>query len=209
MIERVLTDRLGGADRPAVFPGPLLLAVVALSACGGASAGEAGGMTATAEIRSCSDSEITGTATFRERPSSEGVKLVDISLEVRGLTDGSHAVHVHETGSCEPCGSAGGHHDPGAFGKTTPDAPDYNHPFHGGDLVNLVVAEGVGTRTMTSSRFTLSPGRMSLFDEDGSALIIHTNTDTYCDQAGELEAGCAGGARDACGVLVPGESGAD
>ena len=50
MIERVLTDRLGGADRPAVFPGPLLLAVVALSACGGASAGEAGGMTATAEI---------------------------------------------------------------------------------------------------------------------------------------------------------------
>jgi Cu-Zn family superoxide dismutase len=178
------------------------LVVVILAACGAPSADAPAAPTASADISSCSDEEITGTATFRERPSSEGVKLVDISLEVRGLTDGNHAVHVHERGSCEPCGSAGGHHDPGPFGKTTPDSPDFNHPFHGGDLVNLQVAGGVGTLTTTSSRFTLSPGRMSLFDEDGSALIIHTNSDTYCDQEDELQPGCAGGARDACGVLV-------
>ena len=127
---------------------------------------------------------------------------MDITLEVQGLSDGSHAVHVHETGACEPCGAAGGHHDPGPFGKTTPDAPDYNHPFHGGDLVNLEVVDGVGSLTTTSSRFSLSPGRLSLFDADGSALIIHTESDTYCDEESELQPGCAGGARDACGVLV-------
>lgn len=160
------------------------------------------GLTARADIRGCTDDGISGTATLRERPSAEGIKLVDIRLEVRGLSDGSHAVHVHETAACEPCGAAGGHHDPGPFGKTTPDAPDFNHPFHGGDLINLEVVDGVGILETTSSRFTLSPGRLSVFDEDGSALIIHTDADTYCDEESELEPGCAGGARDACGVIT-------
>ena len=157
---------------------------------------------ATAEIRACDDQEVLGTATFRERASDEGIKLVDIDLEVQGLSDGRHAVHVHETAACEPCGAAGGHHDPGPFGKSTPDAPDFNHPFHGGDLLNLEVSDGAGALRTTSSRFTLSAGRLSVFDEDGSALIIHSNPDEYCDQEDELTAGCAGGARDACGVLV-------
>ena len=138
---------------------------------------------------------------LREQPSEEGIKLVDVSLEVRGLSDGKHAVHIHETGACEPCGAAGGHHDPGPFGRTAPDAPDFNHPFHGGDLINIEVRDGVGVLETTSSRFSLSPGRLSLFDEDGSALVIHSEPDRYCDQEDELEAGCAGGSRDACGVI--------
>ena len=157
---------------------------------------------ARAEMRSCGDGSVLGTAIFRERPSVEGIKLVDVSLEVSGLSDGRHAVHVHETAACEPCGAAGGHHDPGPFGESAPDAPDFNHPFHGGDLLNIEVKDGVGTLNTTSSRFTLSPGRMSVFDTDGSSLVIHSGTDTYCDQENELEPGCAGGARDACGILV-------
>lgn len=157
---------------------------------------------ARAELRSCSDGSVLGTAEFRERPSSEGIKLVDVSLEISGISDGLHAVHVHETGACEPCGAAGGHHDPGPFGESAPDAPDFNHPFHGGDLLNIEVIDGTGRLSTTSSRFTLSPGRLSVFDADGSSLIIHSGTDTYCDQEDELEPGCAGGARDACGVLV-------
>jgi len=47
----------------------------------------------------------------------------------------------------------------------------------------------------------LSAGRLSLFDADGSSFIIHTNEDTYCDQESDLEKGCAGGPRDACGVI--------
>ncbi|MEJ2482208.1 MAG: superoxide dismutase family protein [Gemmatimonadota bacterium] len=156
---------------------------------------------ARAEIRSCADGAVLGEAVFRERPSSEGIKLVDVSLEVNGLADGRHAVHVHETAACEPCSAAGGHHDPGPFGATAPDAPDYNHPFHGGDLLNLEVRRGSGGLVTTTNRFTLSPGRMSVFDEDGRALIVHSGEDTYCDQENELAPGCAGGARDACGVL--------
>ncbi len=185
---------------PILVVGPFLLA-----ACGSPPMSETPGIAATAEIRGCSDAEITGQATLHERPSEEGVKLVDISIEVRGLTDGKHAVHVHETGRCEPCSAAGGHHDPGPFGKSTPDAPDYNHPFHGGDLINLEVVDGYGTLETTSSRITLSAGRLSVFDEDGSALVIHTNPDAYCDQEDELTPGCAGGSRDACGVIVLGD----
>jgi Cu/Zn superoxide dismutase len=41
---------------------------------------------------------------------------------------------------------------------------------------------------------------LSLFDANGSAFIIHVNPDTYCP-AGAV-AGCAGGARAACGVIT-------
>ena len=51
----------------------------------------------------------------------------------------------------------------------------------------------------TTSRVTLSPGPLSVFDLDGSAFIIHVNPDTYCP-GGEV-AGCAGGARAACAVI--------
>ncbi len=180
----------------------LVVGLLFLAACGEAPVSEATGIAATAEIRACGDADISGHATLRERPSEEGVKLVDISIEVRGLSDGKHAVHVHETAQCDPCSAAGGHHDPGPFGKSTPDAPDFNHPFHGGDLVNIDVVDGYGMRETTTSRITLSAGRLSVFDEDGSALIIHTNPDAYCDQEDELTPGCAGGSRDACGVIV-------
>jgi superoxide dismutase, Cu-Zn family len=115
---------------------------------------------------------------------------------VRGLADGKHAVHLHETGACEPCSAAKGHFDPGPHGFTSPDG---NHPYHSGDLINLEVSKGEGVLHTTTSRVTLSPGPLSLFDADGSAFIIHTNSDTYCPE-GEAK-GCAGGSRDACGVI--------
>ena len=80
-------------------------------------------------------------------------------------------------------------------------ATDINHPFHMGDLVNLDVKNGVGTFRHTTNRVTLSPGRLGIFDADGSAIIVHTQPDTYCDEESELKKGCAGGAREACGVI--------
>lgn len=167
---------------------------------------------ATADIKGCANPAITGTATLVEQTTPEGVKEVTVEMTVKGLSDGKHAVHIHEVASCQPCGSAGGHHDPGPFGQSRPDsatddvpAKDINHPYHMGDLINLEVKGGVGTMKHTTNRVTLSPGRLSLFDENGSSFIIHTNPDTYCDQESDLKKGCAGGARDACGVinLVP------
>ncbi len=153
-------------------------------------------MRAEAQIQGCTDTNITGTATLKEKWSEEGVKLVEIHLKVKGLSDGKHAVHIHETGVCEPCGAAKGHFDPGPHGFSNPDG---NHPFHSGDLINIESKNGSGEMETTTSRITLSPGPLSIFDEDGSAFIIHTNIDTYCPEG--IVKGCAGGARDACGSI--------
>jgi superoxide dismutase, Cu-Zn family len=152
----------------------------------------------TADIAGCTDAGITGTANLTERPSAEGIKLVEVSLVVKGLTDGKHAVHIHEVASCAPCSTAGGHHDPGPASNPSPDG---NHPFHMGDLLNLDVHGGVGVMHTTTSRITLSAGPLSIFDGNGSAFIIHADEDTYCPVPGE--AGCAGGARVACGIITP------
>ena len=58
---------------------------------------------------------------------------------------------------------------------------------------------GQGFLRTDTSRVTLSPGPLSVLDEDGSAIIVHVDPDTYCPE-GEV-AGCAGGARAACGII--------
>jgi len=170
----------------------------------------ADGATAVAEIKGCTNAAITGQATLREQVTPEGIKEVKVELTVKGLPDGKHAVHIHEVGSCEPCAAAGGHHDPGPFGEPRPDtasdaipAKDINHPFHMGDLINLEVKNGVGRLQHTTNRVTLSPGKLSVFDADGSSIIVHAQPDTYCDEESDLKKGCAGGAREACGILKP------
>jgi len=166
-------------------------------------------LTASADIKGCTDPGVSGSATLTEAETSEGIKEVTIRLRVKGLADGKHAVHIHETAACEPCSAAKGHHDPGPFGETRPDsagdgfpAPDINHPYHMGDLINIEVKNGMGTMVHTTNRITLSSGRLSILDEDGSSFIIHTNEDTYCDQESDLKKGCAGGSRDACGIIT-------
>ena len=170
--------------------------------------GNAAKLTATADIKGCTDPSISGNATLTEEITEEGIKEVSISLKVEGLSDGKHAVHIHETGACEPCGAAKGHHDPGPYGEARPDsatdnvpATDINHPYHMGDLINIEVKNGKGSMMHTTNRITLSAGRLSILDADGSAFIIHTNEDTYCDEESDLKKGCAGGARDACGII--------
>lgn len=179
-----------------------LLTVPALAAADGAAA--------VADIKGCTNAAISGQATLQEQVTPEGVKEVTVKLMVKGLPDGKHAVHIHEVGACEPCAAAGGHHDPGPAGQSRPDttsdatpATDINHPFHMGDLINLEVKNGVGKLQHTTNRVTLSPGRLSVFDADGSSIIVHTQPDTYCDEESDLKKGCAGGAREACGVLRP------
>lgn len=168
-------------------------------------------VTATAVIKRCDSQETIGGARLSERVSSEGVKIVEVGIGIRaGLPEGRHAVHIHETGQCEPCSAARGHFDPGPNGNSSPDG---NHPFHSGDLVNLDINDmgggvtlddgtslGNGSLRTITTRVTLSAGPLSLFDEDGSAFIIHIDPDSYCP--GGEAAGCAGGGRAACGVIV-------
>jgi Cu/Zn superoxide dismutase len=121
---------------------------------------------------------------------------VDVSARVTGLSPGAHGLHIHEVGSCvAPFTTAGGHFDPGPYANSNPDA---NHPYHMGDLPNLVAnRHGLGRLRHTTSRITLSPGPLSVFDADGSAVIVHLNPDRGITGA----AGASGGPRVACGVI--------
>jgi Cu-Zn family superoxide dismutase len=152
---------------------------------------------------------VTGTVTLREIDAhtkgatdssfSTGLKGVEITVDVTGLKPGAHGIHIHAVGKCDSPSfvTAGGHFDPGPAGNMD---PDMNHPFHMGDLPNLVAdVKGHAVMTVMTTRVTLGPGPLSIFDEDGSAIIIHANPDQGV--TGEAKSGLSGGLRIACGVI--------
>jgi Cu-Zn family superoxide dismutase len=148
-------------------------------------------------------SGISGKATFIEFELGTQ-RAVHVVVHVKGdpkvLLPGKHGMHLHAVGDCSADGftSAGGHFDPGPFGNTD---PDMNHPYHLGDLPNMVVDEqGVGTLDAITTRVTLSEGPLSLFDADGSAIILHKNPDMGI--TGAAKSGVSGGPRLACGVIL-------
>jgi superoxide dismutase, Cu-Zn family len=153
---------------------------------------------AKAIIRDVFGQEI-GTVRLLQAPADKSLPTptVDIVADVEGINPGEHGIHIHEVGSCVPPAftSAGGHFDPGPFGNSSPDG---NHPFHMGDLPNLEVNEaGVGHLRATTSRITLTSGPLSVFDSNGSAIVVHLNQDLGTTGV----AGGAGGSRIACGVV--------
>ena len=149
---------------------------------------------------------ITGEANLYEE--YEG--RVRIKLKVDGtpeskLKPGRHAIHIHETGNCEPFSAAKGHYDGNVDTAMNPEAnvtPGLgNHPYHLGDLQNLSVNDDrKGSLYTVTSRVTLSEGLNTLFDKDGSAFIIHELDDKYLPDPPTKDA--PGGPRIACGVIV-------
>lgn len=129
-----------------------------------------------------------------------GVHLV---INAKGLTPGKHGAHVHAVGNCDAAtatafSSAGGHFNPGAkqHGRLNPNG------WHAGDLPNLVVdASGAGSMDVVVDSLTVATGANSLFDADGSAVIIHANEDDERTNDGPAGPGNSG-ARVACAVLA-------
>jgi len=165
------------------------------------------GLKAKAEIKG---DGIVGTATLREVDAKTGgtadpkfdtgSKGVEITVDVTGLTPGTHGIHIHAVGKCESPAftSAGGHFDPGPAGNMN---PDMNHPFHMGDLPNLVAdAKGHASYKAVTTRATIADGPLSLFGPDGTAIIIHGKPDEGV--TAEDKAGKSGGPRVACGVIT-------
>ena len=68
---------------------------------------------------------------------------------------------------------------------------------HAGDLPNIhAAADGMARADYFTSDVTFAAGAAnSLFDADGSSIIIHAKPDTYGENAGA-------GSRVACGVIV-------
>jgi Cu-Zn family superoxide dismutase len=116
---------------------------------------------------------------------------------------GEHGLHFHAIGRCDgpDFATAGGHFNPhGAqHGHDNPQGA------HAGDLPNLTIGnrtrnrDGSHTFQFATKEVTLSPGPASVFDADGTALVIHANPDdNRTDPSGNS------GPRLACAAILPG-----
>lgn len=147
--------------------------------------------TARAELRRAGG-QVVGAATFTQVGSA-----LRVLLEVQGLPPGAKGVHVHAVGTCEgpDFTSAGGHFNPDGRQHGA-----LNHPRgpHAGDLPNITVgADGRGRLESTTELMSLGTGPSSVFDGDGSAIVVHAAPDDFrTDPTGNS------GARIACGVIV-------
>jgi Cu-Zn family superoxide dismutase len=120
---------------------------------------------------------------------------VEIKASLSNLPPGTHGMHIHTVGKCDPPDfkSAGGHFNPDAkkHGMNNPDG------MHAGDLPNVEVgADGKAKVKVTAAHVTLTDGDHSLFHEGGTSLVIHEKADDYVtDPSGNS------GNRIACGVI--------
>lgn len=134
-----------------------------------------------------------GEATLSENPSGVLIRL-SLRAKPEGISPGTHAIHIHNVGKCEPpFKSAGEHFNPthkkhGFFskdGKHIGDLPNIHVPENAPLIVEFLVPQ-----------LTLGGGNYSVFDSDGSALVIHQGPDDYItDPAGNA------GDRAGCGVI--------
>jgi Cu-Zn family superoxide dismutase len=146
--------------------------------------------TAKAPLKDAAGKDV-GTVDLVQTP--HGVLL---KLSLKGIPAGEHAFHVHAAGKCEPpFTTAGGHFNPGSK-KHGMEAAEGSHA---GDMPNLhVPASGELIIEVANPAISLVKGQPnSVFDADGSAIVIHAKADDYkSDPAGNA------GDRIACGVIV-------
>ncbi len=145
------------------------------------------GATATAQMKGTDGAEM-GTVTIEQGPHG-----LIIQANLHGLSEGGHGFHIHEFGACEPDFKAAGGHlnlEGRSHGARAIDGS------HTGDLPNIYAGPGgVARADVFTDEVTLDgDAPHTLFDADGSAIIIHAGPDDYLDMA-------SAGARVACGVI--------
>ena len=183
---------------PVVFVAIIIVGgVVLLAGRSGEAAQPEVGLTAAATLKS-PDGNSIGTVTFLQAASG-----VLVMADVKGLPPGGHAFVVHETGACIPDFSYAGDH----FNPTDAEH-GFIHPgwrrgassgVHGGDLPNIYAAsDGSARADFFTAGITLDTGPShSVFDADGSAIIVHEWPDSYGEEESDT------GTRIGCGVITP------
>lgn len=177
---------------------PLLLAAFGLALAQPSSAvpgSTRAQLAASAELMD-TEGNVIGDVNFTE-PASDDERFITIQLGLlpdAGLEPGEYGFHVHQVGQCTPTFDAAGDH----FNPT-----DMQHGLldldgpHAGDLPNVVITKGGTTTYVVNTRLmTLGEGERSIFDGDGSAVVLHAQADDYLtDPSG------TSGDRIACGVI--------
>lgn len=138
-----------------------------------------------------SDSGATGTVTFEEVDGQ-----VKMTAVLQGLSEGTHAIHIHETGDCtSPDGkSAGGHWNPthenhGKWGAA--------EGYHKGDIGNFEAdASGNGSISMTTDEWCIGCEDATK-NIVGKGIIVHQGADDFTSQPSG-----AAGARVMCGGII-------
>ncbi len=102
----------------------------------------------------------------------EGVRVY---VRARGMTPGTYAIHVHETGDCSaPDFTSAGDHLGEYAGQVLPDRPE---DFDAGALPDIVIGEdGSGTLDAVLDALTMrgaADDEWAVLDDDGAAIVIH------------------------------------
>ena len=147
--------------------------------------------TLTITLNPKSDSNVSGTVTFTEKDGQ-----VMMTANMTGLSEGTHAIHIHETADCSsPDGkSTGGHWNPTAepHGKWGDEGG-----YHKGDIGNFEVGlDGIGTISMTTDKWCLSCDDATK-NIMGKAIIVHQGADDFTSQPSG-----AAGARISCAGII-------
>ncbi len=138
-----------------------------------------------------SESTVSGSVNFVQENGQ-----VKLAANMTGLTEGVHAIHIHQTADCSSVDgkSAGGHWNPTAqpHGKWgTKDG------YHKGDISNFTVeADGLGAIKMMTDEWCIGCGDENK-DILGKAIIVHQGTDDFTSQPSG-----AAGARVSCAGII-------
>ena len=138
-----------------------------------------------------SDSKVEGTVMFKEKDG-----IVSMTANMTGLSEGEHAIHIHESADCTSADgkSSGGHWNPtaqphGKWGAET--------GYHKGDIGNFkVAADGEGIVTLATDKWCIGCGDDTK-DILGKAVIVHQGTDDFTSQPSG-----AAGSRISCGGII-------
>ena len=104
----------------------------------------------------------------------------EVVITAENLEAGFYGFHIHEIGECEPDSAApDDSEDTGDFksaGGHIAGEEDADHPDHAGDLPTLLVNnDGTANMSVVTARLDES----TLLDDDGSAVIIHSDPDNF------------------------------